>query len=52
MVVRGDFNMQTMQQSPPWVVVGQIEQMFDVETVPITVTEIPDHIETLVLMHP
>ena len=52
MVVRGDFNMQTMQQSPPWVVVGQIEQMFDVETVPITVTEIPDHIETLVLIHP
>lgn len=52
MMVRGDFNMQTMQQSPPWVVVGQMEQIFDVETVPSTTTSVPEHIETLVLIHP
>ncbi|PDH41493.1 MAG: ABC transporter [OM182 bacterium MED-G24] len=52
MMVQGDFNMQTMQQTSPWVVVGQIEQTFDVETVPGTTTEIPSHIETLILIHP
>ena len=52
MMVQGDFNMQTMQQTSPWVVVGQIEQIFDVETVPGTSTEIPSHIETLILIHP
>lgn len=50
--VQGDMDMQTMQMTPPWIVVEQMEQLFEVEEIETTATDIPDDVELLVLIHP
>lgn len=48
----GDINMQTFQPSPAWVVVDQLGSLFDIENIEMTATVIPEHIDTLVIVHP
>lgn len=40
------------QQIPPWQVMGQIREFFDVEMLTQSVTEIPDKIDVLLLVNP
>lgn len=50
--IQGDLNMTTFQSTPPWMMVSQIEQLFEVETIDITADAIPDTIDVLMLVHP
>lgn len=50
--VQGNVNPQTFQSTKPWVVVEQMQQLFEVETVAPDVKKIPDNIEMLVVIHP
>ncbi|MDK1024833.1 MAG: Gldg family protein [Gammaproteobacteria bacterium] len=50
--IRGDMDMRTFQSTPPWVVMSQIEQLFEVRDVDLTVTEIPVDISILMMVHP
>jgi ABC-type uncharacterized transport system involved in gliding motility auxiliary subunit len=40
------------QASPPWMIMSQIREFFDVETVDQAVTEIPSHIDVLLIAQP
>lgn len=48
----GDFDMQTQRPRPPWVVYGQIEQLYTVRSLEPTLTKIDADIDVLVLVHP
>jgi gliding motility-associatede transport system auxiliary component len=50
--VGGGFDPRTQQPSKPWVVVQQAQQLFDVETLPDTLTEVPEDIDVLWIIHP
>jgi ABC-type uncharacterized transport system involved in gliding motility auxiliary subunit len=52
MKIRGDMDMRTYQSTPPWVVMSQIEQLFEVRDVDLAVTEIPADISILMMVHP
>ncbi len=43
-----------MQQggAEPWMIVEQIQQLFEVRTLETTITDIPDDVEVLMLVHP
>lgn len=48
----GGFDMQTGQRREPWAIHDQIDQMFEIERVSRSVTELPQGIDALVLVHP
>jgi ABC-type uncharacterized transport system involved in gliding motility auxiliary subunit len=48
----GNFDMQSGRQSPPWVVYGQLEQLYTLRTLEPTLTAIGDDVDALVLVHP
>jgi ABC-type uncharacterized transport system involved in gliding motility auxiliary subunit len=48
----GDFDMQTQRPRPPWVVYGQIEQLYTVRTLEPSLTKIDADVDVLVLVHP
>ncbi len=48
----GDINMQTFQSTPPWMIVEQLEQRYQIENVALDATEIPKAANLLVLVHP
>lgn len=48
----GDFDMRTGRPNPPWMVYGQIEQLYTLRVVEPTVTKIDDDVNVLVLVHP
>ena len=50
--IRGDVNMQTFQTTPGWILADQIEQLFELENVDSTVSEIPDNIDLMIVIHP
>lgn len=50
--LRGSFNQATGQQTPPWTIVEQIEQIFEVRNIPTSVTAIDDDIDVLMIVHP
>ena len=50
--MQGDFDMQSGRQRPPWVVYGQIEQLYTVKNLEPTLTSIDADIDELVLVHP
>lgn len=52
MKIQGDVDMATYQMTPPWVVVAQMEQMFDLITVETTATSLPENLDLLMLVHP
>lgn len=43
---------QRPQQQPPWLFVQQLRSDYDVEEVSMTASEIPEEIDTLLVMHP
>jgi ABC-type uncharacterized transport system involved in gliding motility auxiliary subunit len=48
----GNFDMQTGRPQPPWVVFGQVEQMYDVRTLEPSLTAVDADVDVLVLVHP
>ena len=50
--MQGDFDMQTGRPRQPWVVYGQIEQLYTVRNLEPTLTTIGNDIDVLVLVHP
>jgi ABC-type uncharacterized transport system involved in gliding motility auxiliary subunit len=52
MKLRGDMDMRTYQSTPPWVIMSQIEQLYEVRDVELTATRIPADISMLMIVHP
>jgi ABC-type uncharacterized transport system involved in gliding motility auxiliary subunit len=50
--IRGDMNLQTYQSTPPWMLVSQIEQLYEVRDVDVAATEISEDISMLMMVHP
>jgi len=50
--MQGDFDMQTGRPRQPWVVYGQLEQLYTVKNLEPTLTSIDADIDELVLVHP
>jgi ABC-type uncharacterized transport system involved in gliding motility auxiliary subunit len=49
--INGDFNMQTFEATPPWMILEQLNQRYDVIEVDQQATEIPES-DLLILVHP
>ncbi len=50
--VRGGFDMMTRRPKQPWMIFSQLEQVFNIEDVSSDVTELPESIDLLMLIHP
>lgn len=50
--MRGDFDMRTGRPRPPWVVYQQVEQLYTVRNLDVSVNKIDSDIDVLVLVHP
>lgn len=50
--INGGFDMQTRQPSQPWMVMEEIRQLFQIESVKPSVDQIPDKVSVLLLVHP
>lgn len=50
--LRGGFDMATRQPTPAWSIMQQIEGTFDVQSIPVTTTEIPSDVDILFVAHP
>jgi len=50
--MQGDFDMQTGRPRPPWVVYGQVEQLYTVRSLEPTLTKIDADVDVLVIVHP
>jgi len=50
--MQGDFDMQSGRPRPPWVVYGQLEQLYTVRNLESSITSIDADIDELVLVHP
>ncbi|WP_072390041.1 Gldg family protein [Hyphomicrobium sp. CS1GBMeth3] len=48
----GGQNPMTQQQTPPWLIMNQIREFFDIETIDQTVKEIPSRIDVLLVAQP
>jgi len=48
----GGQNPMTQQQTPPWIIMGQIREFFDVETIDQSAKEIPPRIDVLLVAQP
>jgi ABC-type uncharacterized transport system involved in gliding motility auxiliary subunit len=48
----GGQNPMTQQQTPPWIIMSQIREFFDVETLEQNVTEVPARIDVLLVAQP
>ena len=52
MKVSGDVDMQTFQTVPAWMVIEQLEQLFEIEIVDPAATALPEDIDLLLVVHP
>lgn len=50
--VQGEFNMNTFQTSPSWMVIQQLEQLFSMQKIEETAGELPADIDILLVIHP
>jgi ABC-type uncharacterized transport system involved in gliding motility auxiliary subunit len=50
--MQGDFDMQTGRPRPPWVIYGQLEQLYTVKALEPTLTGIDADVDELVIVHP
>jgi ABC-type uncharacterized transport system involved in gliding motility auxiliary subunit len=50
--MQGDFDMQTGRPRQPWVVYGQIEQLYTVRNLEPSLTTIANDVDVLVIVHP
>jgi ABC-type uncharacterized transport system involved in gliding motility auxiliary subunit len=48
----GGQNPMTQQQTPPWIMMSQIREFFDVESIEQSAKEIPSHIDVLLVAQP
>jgi ABC-type uncharacterized transport system involved in gliding motility auxiliary subunit len=50
--IGGGFDMQARQPTPPWMVLEEIRQLFQIESLKSDVDLIPEHVSVLLLIHP
>ncbi|MCU9945965.1 GldG family protein [Pseudomonas solani] len=50
--INGGFDMQTRQPGQPWMVMEEIRQLFQIESIKPSVDQIPDKVSVLLLVHP
>ncbi|MEM7081456.1 MAG: Gldg family protein [Pseudomonadota bacterium] len=50
--VRGGLNPVTRQPMPPWTVISQFEQLFEIRDIDLAATAIDDQIDVLMIVHP
>lgn len=50
--INGGFDMMTSQPTPPWVVMEQLQQGFEVRNLPLTGDAIDEDVTTLMVVHP
>lgn len=50
--MQGDFDMRTGRPRPPWVVYQQVEQLYTVRDLDVSVSKIDSDVDVLVLVHP
>ena len=50
--INGGFDMMTSQPTPPWVVMEQLQQGFEVRSLPLTGDAIEEDVTTLMVVHP
>lgn len=50
--LNGGFDMQTRQPTSPWMVLEEIRQQFQIESLQANVDQIPDKVSVLLLVHP
>jgi ABC-type uncharacterized transport system involved in gliding motility auxiliary subunit len=50
--MQGDFDMRSGRPSPPWVIYGQVEQLYALRTLEPSLTAIDGDVDLLVLVHP
>ncbi|MGC8098001.1 GldG family protein [Metapseudomonas otitidis] len=50
--LNGGFDMQTQQPGSPWMVMEEIRQLFQIESLKPDVDQIPDNVSVLLLVHP
>lgn len=50
--LNGGFDMQTQQPSSPWMVMEEVRQLFQIESLKPDVDQIPDKVSVLLLVHP
>ncbi|MDX1721782.1 MAG: Gldg family protein [Pseudomonas sp.] len=50
--ISGGFDMQARQPTPPWMLMEEIRQLFQIESLKSDVDLIPEHVSVLLLIHP
>ena len=50
--IGGGFDMQARQPTPPWMVMEEIRQLFQIESLKSDIDLIPEHVSVLLLIHP
>ncbi len=50
--INGGFDMQTRQPSSPWMVLEEVRQQFNVESLKTDIDQIPESVAVLMLVHP
>ena len=50
--INGGFDMASRQPTPPWMVMEEIRQLFQIESLKADVDLIPEHVSVLLLVHP
>lgn len=50
--IQGSVNMQTFQTTPPWMMIEQLQQRYELELLDAEALEVPSGVDLLVLVHP
>jgi ABC-type uncharacterized transport system involved in gliding motility auxiliary subunit len=50
--ITAGFDPQTQQMRQPWLITSQVQQLFELRTLPLTTTEIEAEIDVLMVVHP
>lgn len=50
--INGGFDMMARQPTPPWMVMEEVRQLFQIESLKTDVDQIPDDVSVLLLVHP
>lgn len=50
--LNGGFDMMSRQPTPPWMVMEEVRQLFQIESLKADVDQIPDKVSVLLLVHP
>jgi ABC-type uncharacterized transport system involved in gliding motility auxiliary subunit len=50
--INGGFDMMAQQPTPPWMLMQEIRQLFQIESLRTDIDQIPDNVSVLLLIHP